>query len=385
MMGIDLLSTTWTNAQLLAWKELVDPILCGTSLAMCIIAQIMFYIFPRLRVFPRSILSWVNIYNLWYMPVIIIKWSPRSVLHKSWVLNLKAGSPICKAGIFLDNVAILGPVCCTLLLCLTMFLSIVMRIEIEGKQTFFWSYLAFATLYPVIISSVAAFAFQQDTAFGVCIIGKGGDFPIRMTYIVVFFAQVVLFAITMFYIKRVFTTVKNSVTTSNSFPMTLLFVRFGCMFFSQTYGLVPTQVAFLFPDPPVSTNAIFIRIVTITRMTGPILDALVLILGNTDFIEWIRKQYRLRLKRRITITPDASPNINNNTVELLHYRSIQIAEEGILPKEEIFENTRLSDDGARMGKSSPRHMSIIKKTSLEEQESSDIGDGIISTGESEMF
>jgi hypothetical protein len=54
--------------------------------------------------------------------------------------------------ILLDNAGLLGPVCCTLLLILTMFLRIVVGVDIEHKRAYFWAYLVFAVVYPFAIS-----------------------------------------------------------------------------------------------------------------------------------------------------------------------------------------------------------------------------------------
>jgi len=364
-MGVDLLSSKWhSRAEMIHWKETVDPIIYGINVGLCVIAQVIFYIFPRLRVFPRSILSWVNLYNLWYQIVMVIKWLPQSVLHKSWVLNLKAGTPICRAGILLDNAGLLGPVCCTLLLILTMFLRIVVGVDIEHKRAYFWAYLVFAVVYPFAIASVAAFAFEQNEAFGVCIIGHPGDLPIRMSFVVVFFAQVILFAICMLHIKRAFLRVQHS--TTNAFPMSYLVLRFGAMFFSQVIGLIPVQVQFLFQVPSVSDNAIMNRFATVSRFVGIALDSFVLIFGNVDFMDWIKKRVkgeqapRSVIAKRYTVTTEpATQSANSN----------RNAEEGLSPNiemlESVVERVALSQSCEKMGISVPRHISVTLGTSPE--------------------
>eukprot|EP00026_Physarum_polycephalum_P010724 Phypoly_transcript_10899.p1 GENE.Phypoly_transcript_10899~~Phypoly_transcript_10899.p1 ORF type:complete len:370 (+),score=13.82 Phypoly_transcript_10899:65-1174(+) len=362
-MGVDLLSTKWhSHAEMIHWKETVDPIIYGLNIGLCVVAQIIFYIFPRLRVFPRSILSWVNLYNLWYSIALVIKWSPKSVLHESWVLHLKAGTPICRAGILLDNAGLLGPICCTLLLILTMFLRIVLGVDIEGKRVYYWSYLAFAVAYPFVTASIAAFAFQQNEAFGVCIIGSPGDFPIRMTFIVVFFVQMILFTITMLYIKRALMRVRH--TTTNAFPISYLAFRFGAMFFSQIIGLVPLQVAFLFQQPNVSGNAIMNRFVTVCRFVGCALDSLVLIFGNVDFMDWLKKRFkrdqapRSVLAKRYSVTTEPASRSSGSP------RNI---EAGLSAHIEM-EKMALSQSSEKMGISVPRHLSCTLAASTDSNE-----------------
>eukprot|EP00026_Physarum_polycephalum_P020414 Phypoly_transcript_22983.p1 GENE.Phypoly_transcript_22983~~Phypoly_transcript_22983.p1 ORF type:complete len:194 (+),score=4.20 Phypoly_transcript_22983:2-583(+) len=192
----------------------------------------------------------------------------------------------------------------------------------------------------------------------------------RVNCVVLFFAQMVFFGASMFYVKRAFDSVSR--TTTSNFPMSYLVIRFGATFFSQLYGLFPIQVSNVFQQyPNVVNNAIFIRLVSVTRLSGPILDALVLILGNADFIEWVKAQYRTMFGSSVAISQRSS---STHGIEMSPKSEIS-------PIEEQMEKTHLSTSIGKIGRSLPPHLSFVVQ--VDETQESDLSDGISTARQNE--
>jgi len=104
----------------------------------------------------------------------------------------------------------------------------------------------------------------------------------RMPYIGFVTIQVVLLAITMVYIRRTVSSV--SLHVSKSMPITYVFMRFIAAFLAQLVNVFPAQILLI--SPSTANNAIFFRLVIVTHLLGSLLDALVLIFSNKEFMDW---------------------------------------------------------------------------------------------------
>jgi len=305
---IDLLNDHTKSADVLAWREFYIPLFTVISLGFCITAQILFYIFPRLRIFPRSLLSWLNIYNIYYCIYAILKWTPGTPWHAAWASHIVAGSPECRISLLIDVSTMAGQSTCTTLLSLTVFLVIVVQFDIERhKNTLFWSYFATVTVYPFSFGAAAAFGFGTSWEEGSsCVINNTvGNLVIRIPYSVMFICQIIFLGSTLFYVRSIF----SSVHSTNSFPIAYLYARFMATFIAQTFNMLPAQFAVTFPAIS-NQHQIFIRFMQSSHSIGSTLDALVMIFGNVDFMNFsLQKlsQWRSHLKRSPSLIPSHTP------------------------------------------------------------------------------
>lgn len=307
---VDIVATSWTPEQQLAWRETYTPPLAGTSLVVCILAQVLFYIFPRLRAFPRSLLAWVNYYNIIFLIYLLLKWTRSSPLHSSWAAHIAPGSISCRFVIFLDIITLTGTTSCTTLICLTMFLVVVMHKDLEARKRYKWGYLAFAVLYPLCLSTLVAFAFGTGRKEGqsCTVTNEIGNEICRLPYLGFVAIQIILLVTTMVYIRRTVASVSHHVTKAT--PILYIFIRFIATFFAQLVNVFPAQTLLIFTETV--NNAIFFRFVLVTHMLGCMLDALVLIFGNIEFLEWIKKQAS-RLRDYIQSTYQSNVHLSQNS------------------------------------------------------------------------
>jgi len=287
---VDLTSRSWTGAERLHWREQITPPLAVTSLIFCVLAAVIYYIFPRLRVFPRSILAWINIYNIIQNAYFGAKWFPSSNLHDPMVVHLKSGSAACRAGLFLDNLTIHGAVACDTLIALTVFLVVKMGVNLEAKTSCYHvAYLLFAIGYPLLMALVAAFGFSTETAIGnPCVVGSAfgqGLITYPSLFLVLF--QFILLIWAMAYVHRVMNSIKSS--HGSNFPVKYLLVRFLATFLAQLYNIFPLEMYMLFPH--IQSNAIFARFAFFSHVSGGAVDAIILILANVDFMNWVRTKW----------------------------------------------------------------------------------------------
>eukprot|EP00026_Physarum_polycephalum_P010930 Phypoly_transcript_11117.p1 GENE.Phypoly_transcript_11117~~Phypoly_transcript_11117.p1 ORF type:complete len:340 (+),score=9.27 Phypoly_transcript_11117:118-1137(+) len=284
---VDLTSMTWTGPERLQWREQITPPLAIVSLFFCVLAAIIYYIFPRLRVFPRSILSWINFYNILFNAYLIPKWFPGSVAHKPLVVNLLSGSSYCRFCLFLDNFSINGLVACDTLIAVTLFLVLKMKVDLEDNQRYFREfYLLFAIGFPLTIGFTAAFGFSTATHLASpCVVSNPIGIAL-ITYPSFILALIQFFLIiwAMIHVREVVNSVHSM--SPNNFPLKYLVVRFMATFVAQLYNIFATQIYALFPST--NANAIFSRFAFISHANGGTVDALILIIGNVDFINWLK-------------------------------------------------------------------------------------------------
>eukprot|EP00026_Physarum_polycephalum_P007788 Phypoly_transcript_07855.p1 GENE.Phypoly_transcript_07855~~Phypoly_transcript_07855.p1 ORF type:complete len:367 (+),score=23.69 Phypoly_transcript_07855:163-1263(+) len=281
MASINIFDDNWTNEEAYEWRIFFIPILSGISLVFCLFAQVLLYIFPRLRVFPRSILSWLNLYNLYYCAYQQIRWESRAPWHAT---VLKYSSISCRIFVFVDITAMTGQYICTTLLCLSLFLMIVRKVDLENKILYFWLFLGAATFPPILLAIPTVLVATKDVP-GSCIIGDPiTNLLVRSPYIVMLAFQLLFVSWTLKYIKSVYTLVQNS-STSN-LPIKYIFVRFIATILGQMYNMLPAQYLLTFPEHGY-TSAVFTRFALVSHMTGPTLDALIMIVGNAEFTSWL--------------------------------------------------------------------------------------------------
>eukprot|EP00026_Physarum_polycephalum_P015291 Phypoly_transcript_15933.p1 GENE.Phypoly_transcript_15933~~Phypoly_transcript_15933.p1 ORF type:complete len:147 (+),score=16.43 Phypoly_transcript_15933:395-835(+) len=89
--------------------------------------------------------------------------------------------------------------------------------------------------------------------------------------------------LTLKHIKKVSVLKVNNTT---NLPTKFIFVRFIAAAIAQIYNLLPAQYMLTFPEQ-VHLHAIFVRFAIVTHATGPMFDALVMIFGNADFMNWV--------------------------------------------------------------------------------------------------
>eukprot|EP00026_Physarum_polycephalum_P008867 Phypoly_transcript_08970.p1 GENE.Phypoly_transcript_08970~~Phypoly_transcript_08970.p1 ORF type:complete len:356 (+),score=5.94 Phypoly_transcript_08970:86-1153(+) len=292
MSGTNNLSDTWTSEQAYKWRALFVPLLCGISLAFCLFAQIVFYIFPRLRKFPRSLLSWLNLYDIYFCVYQLFRWIP-APWHSAMVIY-PPGSFLCRFNVYLDVSSLTGQYVCTTLLCVSIFLMVVRRVELEDKPIYFWVFLSSAIFIPILVSIPTILVSTQGVPGGTCLIGNHMvNMLVRSPYIVMLTSQFVLIGWTMKHIRKIYNSVKNN--NAASLPIKYIFVRFIATILVQMFNLIPGQYLVTFPNKTYK-HAILIRFGIASHAIGPALDAIVLILGNTEFTDWvIREISRFRL------------------------------------------------------------------------------------------
>jgi len=273
----------------LVWRANLSLPLAFTSLFVCLIAQVLFYVFPRFRTFPRSLLSWLNYYNILYVIFMLVAWTKPSPLHKSMLENIVSSPTACRVTVFLNLFTLRGTCTCTSLICLTMFLVVVLHKDIEQRR-YKWGYSAFAVIYPLLCSVVPAFCFTVAwDKYGECVVqDEVGSKLFMVPYFGFLSSQIFFLIATMLHIRKTATSVSHHV--SKNMPIFYVFLRFIATFFAQIVNVLPAQIMLIFPETAKSDT--FYCAVIIMRLLGPMLDALVLLLGNVEFTEWVKNHVR---------------------------------------------------------------------------------------------
>jgi len=286
------------------WRETVYPPILGLTLACTVIAQMIYYIFPRLQVFPRCVLSWVSYYNALFLCYMIWKWSPGSGLHDPWLVDLVPGSIPCKLGLFFDNFTLSGAVACSTLIATTIFIVVVLQKDMENNSRIYYlSYIAFVTLYPLVIGLYTAVGFTNQQVAGqgqsCAVTNNIGKQFLKIPSLIFFGIQFVLISTALLKVKKIMESVHSR--SGSNFPMGYLFVRFATSFFAQVISIFPVQIFLIIAAE--NSNAIFERFAYVIRVIGPLADAIVLVVSNSDFLDWVKLNVAgLRAKKRGTAT-----------------------------------------------------------------------------------
>eukprot|EP00026_Physarum_polycephalum_P010274 Phypoly_transcript_10431.p1 GENE.Phypoly_transcript_10431~~Phypoly_transcript_10431.p1 ORF type:complete len:384 (+),score=9.32 Phypoly_transcript_10431:88-1239(+) len=287
MAEADPLDDSWTNAQAYEWREFYVPLMSVFCFVFCLFAQILFYIFPRMRRFPRSLLSWLNLYNIYFCVYQFIRWVP----HVPWHLAIsKYPNPIlCRFNVFLDISSMSGQYTCSTLLCLSIFLMVVKQVELENKPIFFWSFLVSAISIPIAVALPSILVTMSGVPGGTCVIGdQVVNILLRSPFIFMLVVQIFLIGWTMRHIRQIYNSVKNSNTAN--LPIKYIFVRFIATILVQLFNLLPGQFLLTFPNVTYG-HAIFTRFAIVSHGIGPILDSSVMIIGNTEFTTWASEEF----------------------------------------------------------------------------------------------
>eukprot|EP00026_Physarum_polycephalum_P010559 Phypoly_transcript_10725.p1 GENE.Phypoly_transcript_10725~~Phypoly_transcript_10725.p1 ORF type:complete len:360 (+),score=30.94 Phypoly_transcript_10725:96-1175(+) len=283
MMGHKYLDNSWTGEEAYDWRAEFLPVLTGVSLSLCILAQVLFYTFARFRIFPRSLLSWLNLYNIYYCVFQQFRWF-QSPWHAA-MTDYPAGSLICRFNTFLDLSSVTGQYTCSALLCISIFLMVVHQIELEKKKGYYLAFWSIAALVPFILSIPAMFVPVKKIPGGPCVIGNYlANIFLRAPFIVALIADVFLVGWTMRHIREVYNSVKKN--TNVNLPIRYIFVRFIAAFITQLFTVLPVEVLFGFPDKTYH-SAIYTRFALVARTTGPSVDAILMIIGNSEFTSWV--------------------------------------------------------------------------------------------------
>jgi hypothetical protein len=292
-MYIDYSSNTWTASQRLYFRETMSTT-CGIiTLFLCLLAHVVYYKFPKLRVFPRSILSWLNLFNMFFACYLIWKWAPFSSLHHSWAVDIDPMSTPCRISLFIDNFTNVGLVSCDTLIAITIFHVLFFPGVLEQNfRKFYWGYLGWATIYPIAWGILAVFTFGEKQPVGVsCTVINEVQTAIVFQNIGFMCIQLLLITASLFRIKRVMNRVQT--VADSNFPFKYLIARFLVTSLAQAFTLVPVQVQGAWVS--LVNVAIYSRFAYLSRSMGPSLDALVFMLVNPDFVNWVGLQFsRLR-------------------------------------------------------------------------------------------
>eukprot|EP00026_Physarum_polycephalum_P012503 Phypoly_transcript_12822.p1 GENE.Phypoly_transcript_12822~~Phypoly_transcript_12822.p1 ORF type:complete len:262 (+),score=19.84 Phypoly_transcript_12822:216-1001(+) len=248
----------------------------------------------------------------------IVKWFPQSLLHKPWVIDLESGSSACKFGVFVNNFTVSGLVACDTLIALTLFLMIKMKVDMELNQQYYYRrYLSFAIGFPLVVGLISAFGFETSVQFAsTCIVVSPiGEALVNYPNILLVIFQFILLMWAMTYARHLVSSIQSINPTQ--FPIMFLIVRFMATFVAQLYTIVGTQIYAL--SPGLQSNGVFSRFAFTSHLTGGTIDALILIVGNVDFVNWVTttfEKYRRRYSTSSQISFSetelvASPQVEN--------------------------------------------------------------------------
>jgi len=195
--------------------------------------------------------------------------------------------------LFLDYFALNGEVAVNTLITLTLFLVTRMGINMEANnRAYFWSYIGFVTIFPVLMGALAGFAFETTyqtpgVATTCNINSNAGNLFFSISSFGFFGVQLIFLGLTFLRIKQILAPVQQSSRTSTNFPVSFLLFRFTASFLAQLIIVFPTQVANTWNQ--VTSNAIEERFHFSMHAFGGFIDALILILANPDFLAWTKK------------------------------------------------------------------------------------------------
>jgi len=232
-------------------------------------------------------MSWISWYNVLYLSYSIWKWAPGSALHQTWGASIDPNGIPCKLSLFLDNFTTNGAVACNMLMALTVFLVVNLEYKIEGSKRMYFAYLGFATIYPVVIAVPAAVGFGEVSAVsgkGCVLVSTAWQYVVRIPALFMLAVQLILISLALVHMKKIVSSIRSR--TGNNFPMGYLVVRFLATFLSQVFTFVPVQI---YSMDTTMTNAIYCRFYLTAHAIGPSLDAIILILGNVEFMTWAKK------------------------------------------------------------------------------------------------
>eukprot|EP00026_Physarum_polycephalum_P005222 Phypoly_transcript_05253.p1 GENE.Phypoly_transcript_05253~~Phypoly_transcript_05253.p1 ORF type:complete len:301 (+),score=26.27 Phypoly_transcript_05253:935-1837(+) len=216
----------------------------------------------------------------------IVQWTKSSPLRGSMEADITEDTVGCRVTVFITLLTLRGTCTCTSLICLTMFLVVVLHKDIE-QRSYKWGYSAFAVFYPLICSLVPAFCFSVAwDKYGECVVHNNiGSKLFTVPYFGFVASQIFCLVATMAHIRRTASSVSHHV--SKNMPIVYVFLRFIATFFAQIVNVFPAQIMLIFPETGNSDS--FYCAVIIMRLLGPMLDALVLLLGNVEFTEWVQE------------------------------------------------------------------------------------------------
>jgi len=299
----------WTPAEVLKFRETYIPPLAMTSAVLLFISLVIFYSFPKLRQFPASILSWVNYCNLLFSVYIFWKWYPGSALHHSWAVKIVPNGIPCRLSLFLDTFQLTGVCAANTLLALTIFLAVRCLTPVGQDRRYFYGYVAFMWIYPGTVSLYTA------VGGGTYIPGVGqtcnadstvSQVVLRIPFFVALVVQLILYVYTLYYMKRTIRGVNSTSVRSVDANWSYLMVRFLATYIAEIYNCLPDQVSKLLWKTTLSPT--MQRFVFISHVSGSIIDALILIIGNTEFRNWVYVEasslYRKYWKKHAPPSPD---------------------------------------------------------------------------------
>jgi len=302
MVKVDLNSDKWTSEDVIAYKETVGPPLGITSITLTVVSLVIFYSFPKMRKFPASMLSWVSYYNLLFSAYVIWRWTPGSALLDPWGANLVANSFPCRAGLFIDTFAMHGVIAANTLLALTIFLSVQFLISVDQQKAYHYYYLTFVVVYPAAISLYSALGFSTQVVSGNCTVESEHINDLNYPFVFLLWAQMSLYSYSLYKMRATLRGVNTNVVQNVSANLSYLTIRFIALFVAEIYNCVPNQIhkTLYYLNLP----ARFVRFAIVSRESGPILDALILIAGNTEFRIWVgRKASSLRRRHHLRTGP----------------------------------------------------------------------------------
>eukprot|EP00026_Physarum_polycephalum_P003127 Phypoly_transcript_03136.p1 GENE.Phypoly_transcript_03136~~Phypoly_transcript_03136.p1 ORF type:complete len:220 (+),score=14.08 Phypoly_transcript_03136:476-1135(+) len=204
-----------------------------------------------------------------------------------------------------------------------------MRIDIELNKSWYRKcYLVFALGFPLVMGLASVFGFETGTklASPCVVVNPLGIGLITYPNFVLVIVQFILITWSMAYVRQVVSSVQS---TANQFSLKILIVRFVASFLSQLYTVFATQIYALFPSS--QTNAIFARFTFVSHANGGTVDALILILGNADFVEWLKSTFE-NFRRR---------NSQNSSSEEMHSK-LSVSVTVIDPQIDVTRRTEMS-------------------------------------------
>eukprot|EP00026_Physarum_polycephalum_P012187 Phypoly_transcript_12466.p1 GENE.Phypoly_transcript_12466~~Phypoly_transcript_12466.p1 ORF type:complete len:352 (+),score=7.60 Phypoly_transcript_12466:65-1120(+) len=290
-----------TRTQRLYWRELVAPPFAVASLVLCVLAHVVYYAFPRQRIFPRSMLSWLNLYNILFAAYEIWKWFPSSALHHSWASKIEPSSPACRISLFIDHLTTIGPTACSTLIAFTVFLVIIRPGHLEtNRAKYYWGYLTFAAAYPAALGLIASFAFTHTPDDVGCEVSYPVNYFLAVPNFGFYGLQAILIVFALFKVRQVMDSVQS--VGRKNFPFKYLIGKLIITYIYQTFYLMPIQVESVWLY--LQDYAYFSKIAFISRNLGPPLDALTFMFMNPDFLAWLQLHFaRLRNRLRHRLRP----------------------------------------------------------------------------------
>jgi len=237
--------------------------------------------------------------------------SSGSAFQEDLAIKPEQNSSACRIDIFLDIFTTFGLNACNTLLAVTIFLSVRFLIQVEQYRWANFAYIVFALGWPGILAISFAAGLDIQVTTGLCeVSGLGGHVVLRLFFFLFLGIQLFLYAYSFWHLRKAIRRVDSNSFFRFNDSLSYLTIRFAATFLAQVWQLVPFQAEKSLENPLYPAR--FVRFAIIACGTGPILAALIIVFGNTEFLAWTRRRmlpsflYYCRLRSRHS-SPSITP------------------------------------------------------------------------------